>query len=64
MCYNCGCGKPDDDHGNPKNITNQTFKEAAQASEQTAREAKVKTRTLLAKTLAAKPASKAKKKAR
>ena len=28
MCYNCGCGKPEDDHGNPKNITNKTFKEA------------------------------------
>ncbi|HSE40293.1 MAG TPA: hypothetical protein VLH08_05960 [Acidobacteriota bacterium] len=31
MCYNCGCKKPDDDHGNPANITNKTFREAAKA---------------------------------
>ena len=62
MCYNCGCGKPEDDHGNPKNITNKTFKAAALASEQTVREAKAKTKTLLSKSLAAKPSAKAKKK--
>lgn len=61
MCYNCGCGSPDDDHGNPKNITNKTFKEAAKASEQTIHDAKTKTKTLLSKALAAKPAVKAKK---
>jgi hypothetical protein len=27
MCYNCGCGKLDDDMGNPKNLTNKTFEE-------------------------------------
>jgi hypothetical protein len=31
MCYNCGCKKPDDDHGNAANITNKTFREAAKA---------------------------------
>jgi len=31
MCYNCGCKKPDDDHGNPANITNRTFENAATA---------------------------------
>ena len=31
MCYNCGCKKPDDDHGNPANITNSTFAKAANA---------------------------------
>jgi hypothetical protein len=31
MCYNCGCKKPDDDHGNPSNITNRTFENAAKA---------------------------------
>jgi hypothetical protein len=31
MCYNCGCKKPDDDHGNPANITNKTFQQAASA---------------------------------
>ena len=31
MCYNCGCEMPDNDMGNPKNITNKTFEEAAKA---------------------------------
>ena len=34
MCYNCGCGKPDDDMGDPKNITDKTFEEAAKASKE------------------------------
>ena len=25
MCYNCGCGIPDDDMGHPDNITNATL---------------------------------------
>lgn len=25
MCYNCGCGVPDDDMGNQDNITNNTL---------------------------------------
>lgn len=25
MCYNCGCGVPDDDMGHPDNITNNTL---------------------------------------
>ena len=40
MCYNCGCGKPDYDMGNPKNITNKTFEEAAKAAKQTSEEAR------------------------
>jgi len=52
---------PDDDHGNPKNITNRTFKEAAKASEQTIRDAKTKTNTLLTKALATKAGTKDKK---
>jgi len=39
MCYNCGCGIPDDDMGvgsagddqNGKSITNKTFEEAAKS---------------------------------
>jgi hypothetical protein len=62
MCYNCGCGMPDDDHGSPKNITNKTFKEAAKACKQTIRDAKAKTKTLLTEALATKPGSKVKKK--
>lgn len=51
MCYNCGCGMPDDDMGNPKAITNKTFEEAAKSGEQTPEEAKKNTLTLLKKVL-------------
>lgn len=27
MCYDCGCGMPDDDHGDPKHITSKTFQQ-------------------------------------
>jgi len=47
VCYNCGCGKPDDDMGDPKNITDKTFEEAAKASKQSPKEAKKKTLELL-----------------
>jgi len=47
MCYNCGCGKPGDDMGDPKNITDKTFEEAAKASKQSPKEAKSKTLELL-----------------
>ncbi len=40
MCYNCGCQMPDNDMGNPKNITNKTFKEAASAAGQPVEKAK------------------------
>lgn len=51
MCYNCGCGMPDDDMGNTKNITNKTFDEAAKASNQSAQDAKKNTLELLKKEL-------------
>jgi hypothetical protein len=47
MCYNCGCGRPGDDMGDPKNITDKTFEEAAKASKQSPKEAKSKTLELL-----------------
>lgn len=47
MCYNCGCGMPDDDMGNPKNITTKTFEEASKASGQNIEEAKKNTLELL-----------------
>lgn len=53
MCYNCGCQMPDNDMGNPKNITNKTFNEASQAAGQSAEEAKKNTLELLQKTLGA-----------
>ncbi len=31
MCWNCGCMQPDDDHGNPDNITTETLQKAARA---------------------------------
>jgi hypothetical protein len=49
MCYNCGCQKPDDDMGNPKNITNKTFEEAAKASGKKSDEAKKNVMELLEK---------------
>ena len=42
MCYNCGCQRPNDDMGNPKNITDKTFEEAAKAAGQSPEEAKKK----------------------
>lgn len=38
---------PDEDHGNPKNITNKTFDEAATATSMKAEEAKKHTKELL-----------------
>lgn len=51
MCYNCECQMPNDDMGNPKNITNKTFQEAAAASNQSIEEAKKNTFELLKKQL-------------
>lgn len=51
MCYNCGCEMPDNDMGNPKNITNKTFEEAAKAAEQPVEEAKRQTLELLKATM-------------
>ncbi len=38
---------PDEDHGNPKNITNRTFEEAAQAANTSKDDAKQRTKELL-----------------
>ena len=54
MCYNCGCQLPDNDMGNPKNITNKTFEEAAKASGQQTDEAKKNALELLQKTVTGK----------
>ncbi|TSC88043.1 MAG: hypothetical protein G01um10147_274 [Microgenomates group bacterium Gr01-1014_7] len=42
---------PDDDMGDPKNITNKTFEEAAKASGQTVEQAKKEALKLLKKEL-------------
>lgn len=51
MCCNCGCGDPDDDMGNPKNITDKTFEEAAKASKKSPQDVKRNTLETLKKTL-------------
>lgn len=57
MCYNCGCGMPNNDMGNPDNITNKNFDEAAKAMNQTSKDAKKNTRDLLERVLSAKEES-------
>lgn len=47
MCYNCGCGMSDDDHGDQRNITNKTFEGAAQANDMSGDQAKTNTLKLL-----------------
>lgn len=51
MCYNCGCNDPNATGGNPKNITNKTFEEAAKATHETPEEAKRHTLELLEREL-------------
>lgn len=55
MCYTCGCGMPDANMGDPRNITNKTFEEAAKAAGETPEEAKRNTLTLLKKVLKEEP---------
>jgi hypothetical protein len=38
MCLNCGCGEPNEDHGNQANITAQDLQRAADANGQSLRE--------------------------
>jgi hypothetical protein len=38
MCMNCGCGRPNDDRGNPANITAEDLQRAAEANSQSLRE--------------------------
>ena len=33
MCLDCGCGKPNDDHGNADHLTMKQVEKAAKASE-------------------------------
>lgn len=57
MCYNCGCGMPNNDMGNSNNLTNEAFKRAAEAAKQPLHVAKKNARALLEKVLAAKQPS-------
>ena len=38
MCMNCGCGRPNDDHGIPANITAADLGRAGEANDQSLRE--------------------------
>lgn len=59
MCYNCGCGMPDDAMGeghagvdpNGKSITNKTFKAAADSMNMSEEDAKKEALKLLKKVL-------------
>jgi len=33
MCYNCGCKQPNNSHGKPENIVNETIRKASLAME-------------------------------
>ena len=61
MCYNCGCQMPDNNQGDPKNITDKTFEEASKAADQSPEEAKKNTLELLQKTLGEKQQAKEQK---
>jgi hypothetical protein len=39
MCLSCGCSEPNEDHGDPRNITMQKLEEAAQAGDITPEQA-------------------------
>src|SRR3954463_2223300 len=52
MCYNCGCGMPNNDMGRPENITNKTSDGAAKAMGQSVKDAKAEALKLLEKVLA------------
>lgn len=53
MCYNCGCGMPNNDMGHAENIILSDFQHAAEAMGQPADEALRNARDLIDKTLAA-----------
>ena len=61
MCYNGGCQMPDNDMGDPRNITNKTFEEASKAAGQSPEEAKQNALELLQKTLGEKQQAKEQK---
>ena len=54
MCYNCGCGMPNNDMGKPENITEQRLAEAANAMGQTLEKSRKNALELLEKVLASK----------
>ena len=51
MCYNCGCGMPNNDMGKAENITSKTFEAAAEAMGQSPKDAKKNAHELLERLL-------------
>lgn len=51
MCYNCGCGIPDDDMGHPEAITEETLKKASVAFAMTVEDTKKEIYAMLKKQL-------------
>lgn len=49
MCLTCGCGRPNDDHGDPAHITYDELKRAADAAEISVEEAAKNLQETLAK---------------
>jgi hypothetical protein len=49
MCLTCGCGAPNDDHGDPAHITYDDLKKAADAAEISVEEAAKNLQETLAK---------------
>lgn len=47
MCYTCGCRKPDDDHGDPRNLVNDHFEAAGEAMDLSPEEPRKNTLDLL-----------------
>ena len=60
MCYNCGCGMPNNDMGRNENITNETFEDAGKAMGLTPEQSRKNARDLLEKVLDSKEQSSAK----
>lgn len=61
MCYNCGCGMPNNDMGKPENITEHRLAEAAKAMGQTLEKSRENMLALLEKVLASAEVSQDKK---
>lgn len=57
MCYNCGCKMPNNDMGEPENITNETFEKAAGAMGMTVKESRENAIELLRMVMASKEES-------
>ncbi len=55
MCYNCGCGMPNNDMGSPKNITTKSFEEAAKVMGNSEEQGRQNAKELLEKVLKVPP---------